>query len=93
MVLDTQGTKDVNPYFNSSYINPQTVEIKFHGYGIQSVLNFLQDVHLVKYQNVNLKKLTSIRPSFQAGLISSAVIDAAHQSLIDHKSSHVEIQL
>jgi len=93
IVLDSQGTKELNPYFNSSCINPQTGEINFHGYGIKSVLNFLQDVHLVKYQNVNLKKLTSNRPSFQAGLISSAVIDAAHQSLLAQKSSPVEILL
>jgi predicted dehydrogenase len=90
-VTDSQGVKDVNPYFSSSWIDPQTGKIKFHGYGIQSVLQFLRDVHWVKYHNGNLEELITSRPSFQSGLISTAVIDAAHQSLLIHQSSPVEI--
>ena len=93
MVTDTQGIKDVNPYFSSSWIDPQTGKIKFHGYGIKSVLQFLRDVYSVKIQNVNLEQLTTTRPSFQSSLISSAVIDAVHQSLLTRQSSPVEVQL
>lgn len=93
IVTEPQGIRDVNPYFSSSWIDPQTGKIKFHGYGIQSVLQFLRDVHWVKYHNGKLNELITNRPSFQSSLISSAVIDAAHQSLLIHKSSPVEIQL
>ena len=92
-VIDSQGINDLNPYFCSSWTDPKTNNLTFQGYGIKSVLQFLQDVQLIKYGNGNLEDLSTSRPSFQSSLISSAVIDAAHQSLIHQNSTPVEIQI
>jgi len=90
-VIDSKGINDLNPYFCSSWTDPKTNNLTFQGYGIKSVMQFLQDVQLIKYGNGNLEDLSTSRPSFQSSLISSAVIDAAHQSLIDQNSTPVEI--
>ena len=92
-VIDSKGINDLNPYFCSSWTDPKTNNLTFQGYGIKSVMQFLQDVQLIKYGNGNLEDLSTSRPSFQSSLISSAVIDAAHQSLIDQESTPVEIQI
>ena len=92
-VIDSKGINDLNPYFCSSWIDPITNNLTFQGYGVKSVLQFLEDVLCVRNKNGNLEDLITNRPSFQSSLVSTAVIDAAHQSLIDQNSSPVEIQI
>ena len=47
----------------------------------------------IDLENGKLEDLSLNRPTFQSGLISTAVIDAAHQSLLENNSSPVEIRI
>ena len=64
----------------------------FKGYGIDSVLQFVRDVQMFKDGEISLESLSKVRPSFQMCRISSAVIEAAHQSLAQ-QNIPVKIQL
>ena len=64
----------------------------FNGYGINSVLQFVRDVQMFKDGEISLETLVKVRPSFQTCRISSAVIEAAHQSLAQ-QNIPVKIQL
>ena len=81
IVEDGQGIQDVNPYFSSSWKETINQNLMFNGYGIKSVLQFVKDVQMFKDGEIELETLEKIRPSFEVCRISSAVIEAAHQSL------------
>ena len=57
--------------------------IKWEGYGIQSIKTFLCDVLALEMKQKSLKDLEIVRPSFKESLLSTAVIEAAHNSLND----------
>jgi D-galacturonate reductase len=81
IVEDGKGIQDVNPYFSSSWKENINQYLLFNGYGIKSVLQFVKDVQMFKDGEIELETLKKIRPSFEVCRISSAVIEAAHQSL------------
>ena len=91
VVQDDQGIQDVNPYFSSSLKDPSTKQLTFDGYGIKSVLQFINDVQMFIMGKIDLKQLEESRPSFKVCLISTAVIEAAHQSLI-HQNTPVMVK-
>ena len=64
----------------------------FNGYGIKSVLQFVKDVQMFKDGKMELETLEKIRPSFKVCRISSAVIEAVHQSLAQ-QNFPVKIQI
>ena len=92
IVEDGQGIQDVNPYFSSSWKETITQNLMFNGYGIKSVLQFVKDVQMFKDGEIELETLEKIRPSFEVCRISSAVIEAAHQSLAQ-QNFPVKIQI
>jgi uncharacterized protein YktA (UPF0223 family) len=56
-------------------------KVKFEGYGIKSVMQFINDVQMVDSGKIDIKQLLNTRPSFKMCRVSTAVIEAAHQSL------------
>lgn len=81
VVLDDQGVQDINPYFSICRQDPVSGKLKFSGYGISSILQFIHDVLSFVSGNIELKTIEKERPSFQAALVSTAVLDAAGKSL------------
>ena len=81
VVLDGHGVQDMNPYFSNSWKDPDTQRLTFNGYGIQSILQFIKDVSQFQAGEIDLISLEKKRPSFKACCVSTAVIEAAHQSL------------
>jgi D-galacturonate reductase len=81
VVQDEHGIQDLNPYFNSSYYDNMNKKLTFTGYGIKSVMQFINDVQMVESGNIEIKQLLNTRPSFKMCRVSTAVIEAAHQSL------------
>jgi hypothetical protein len=92
IVEDGQGIQDVNPYFSSSWKETKNQNLMFNGYGIKSVLQFVKDVQMFKDGEIELETLENVRPSFKVCRISSAVIEAAHQSL-NQQNFPVNIQI
>jgi predicted dehydrogenase len=92
IVEDGQGIQDVNPYFSSSWKETINQNLMFKGYGIKSVLQFVKDVQMFKDGEIELETLENERPSFKVCRISSAVIEAAHQSLAQ-QNFPVKIQI
>lgn len=92
IIEDGQGVQDVNPYFSSSWKDHTNQKLMFNGYGINSVLQFVRDVKMFKSSEISLETLENIRPSFKVCRISSAVIEAAHQSLTENNYP-VKIQI
>ncbi len=92
IIEDGKGIQDVNPYFSSSWKESINQNLMFNGYGIKSVLQFVKDVQMFKDGEIELETLEKIRPSFKVCSISSAVIEAAHQSL-NQQNFPVNIQI
>jgi D-galacturonate reductase len=92
IVEDGEGIQDVNPYFSSSWKETINQNLMFNGYGIKSLLQFVKDVQMFKDGEIELDTLEKIRPSFEVCRISSAVIEAAHQSLAQ-QNTPVKIQI
>lgn len=92
IVEDGEGIQDVNPYFSSSWKETINQNLMFNGYGIKSLLQFVKDVQMFKDGEIELDTLEKIRPSFEVCRISSAVIEAAHQSLAQ-QNTPIKIQI
>jgi len=92
VVTDDQGVQDVNPYFTASWKDDLSGNRVFEGYGIKSVLRFVDDVLAVRAGNVTIAELEGSRPGFRACVVSTAVVEAARQSL-ENNSNPVEVSL
>ena len=89
-VVDGVGVRDVNPYFSSKR-KDASGKVTYSGYGIDSVLQFVGDVHGVKSGATTVEALES-RPTFSQCLVSTAVVEAAHESLA-RGSEPVDVRL
>lgn len=81
LVLDGKGVGQPNPYFSASWHNALDKTLRFSGYGIRSVLQFIDDVMDLQDGRRSLEDFEHVRPTFRQCLISTAVVDAANQSL------------
>lgn len=81
LVTDNIGVKDVNPYFTSQYPDSSTGKLTYDGYGIKSIIQFVNDVANVIDGKVELTELNKSRPSFDTCIVSSAIIEAAKESV------------
>jgi len=81
MLVDGGGVEDLNPYFTASWSDDVTGHRRYNGYGIKSVHQFITDVAAVRDGRISVGGLETSRPSFAAGLISTAVVEAARKSL------------
>jgi len=79
--VDGGGVEDLNPYFIASWSDDVTGHRRYKGYGIKSVHQFITDVSAVRDGRISVGGLETSRPSFAAGLISTAVVEAARKSL------------
>ena len=55
--------------------------IRWQGYGIDSIVTFLNDIIDLENSLKSLHDLQNERPSFKESLISTMVVEAAHRSL------------
>jgi len=91
-VRDSEGVRDLNPYFSSAFGSGQVEDpLRFSGYGIASVLQFIDDVLSFCNGQSRLDELNRKRPSFDAGVVSSAVVEACNLSLVNSKSIDIEL--
>ena len=81
MVTDERGIEDLNPYFSSLSYDPAIGAQRCWGYGPDSILAFLGDVADLRGGRRTAAELDEIRPSFASALVSTAVIEAAGESL------------
>jgi predicted dehydrogenase len=80
IVVDGSGIEEPNPDFCMVYGDHQGGK-QWKGYGIDSITTFLNDVVDINNSNITLEQLQEIRPVFTVGLVSTAVVEAAHLSL------------
>jgi D-galacturonate reductase len=80
-VRDETGVKDLNPYFTTEWRDDLTGQLSFHGYGIDSIMQFIGDVGAYREGTVTLEDLNRVRPSFRDGVVTTAVVEAAAASL------------
>lgn len=92
VVQDELGIQEINPYFCTSRKEPNTKLITFNGYGIKSILQFVNDVRMFLMKKIDLTELEKSRATFKVCKISSAVIEATNQSL-KNKSLPVKVKI
>lgn len=80
LVTEEDGVEDVNPYFSQLYDAPAGAPGVF-GYGPRSIQQFLTDARDVIQDPRRIAALTATRPSFEAALASTAVVEAVNASL------------
>ena len=78
--IDGKGIEHPNPYYCKNYINSEG-KVEWKGYGVNSVLTFLDDMVDLANQSISVKNLEKKRPNFTEALISTAVVELAHKSL------------
>jgi len=79
--LDDHHMEQPNPDYCMEYSGDRNVK-EWRGYGIDSITTFLSDVEDINNNIVNIETLKFIRPTFSEALISTAVVEAAHKSLL-----------
>jgi len=79
--LDDHHMEQPNPDYCMEYSGDRNVK-EWRGYGIDSITTFLSDVEDINNNIVNIESLKFIRPTFSEALISTAVVEAAHKSLL-----------
>lgn len=84
---DSGGIQHINPDFCMAY-GTKDGDVYWHGYGIESITTFLTDVKDLEADKKSLSDLQVERPSFKQSLLSTMIVEAAHQSL--QNESHWE---
>ena len=80
--LDSHHLEHPNPDFCMEYFGHTNAK-EWRGYGIDSITTFLSDVEDINNNRADIESLSLIRPTFSESLISTAVIEAAHKSLLN----------
>lgn len=82
---DDLGVQHINPDFCMSF-GVNNGEIHWHGYGIESITTFINDVVALEASSKTLSDLESNRPTFKESSISTMVSELAHRSLKDNSN-------
>ena len=78
-VTDERGIEAINPYFASPHrIGGRVI---YHGYGIDSIKTFLNDVLQVQEGTARIEELEEQRATFKQSIVPTAVLEAISQSL------------
>jgi len=85
--LDDSYLEQPNPYYCMEYSRYDNKK-EWRGYGIDSIVTFLSDIENINSNKTNIESLNSIRPTFSEAIISTAVIEAAHKSLLSNNEWH-----
>ncbi len=83
--IDGSCLEQPNPDFCTAY-GTEPGQMEWRGYGIDSVCCFLDDVRALERGETSIKELERMRPTFAEALISTAVVEAAHNSLLENNS-------
>lgn len=83
IVTDENGIEEPNPDFCSMY-GTIAGDVTFRGYGIESVLQFLDDVCGIESGVLNIARLDGRRPTFKDSIIPTAIIEAVNKSLAEN---------
>ncbi len=92
IVTDQKGIEHINPDFCVEYGNSE-INYFWDGYGINSVLVFLEDTLKLYSNKITVKKLNKIRPTFKEAIYSSAILDYANKSLKSSNNSWLKIKI
>lgn len=79
IVSDEKGIEEPNPYFCSAY--GASGEAYYHGYGVNSIHQFLDDVVKIEEGKIKIEDLEDKRPTFRQSIVPTAVLEAINQSL------------
>ena len=91
-VVDGQGVQDIKPYFTVSFHDVGDGSLRFSGYGINSIQQFVSDVIAFRNGEITWDDLNAQRPSFDAGIVSTAVVEATGRSLQENNRT-VELEI
>ena len=89
LLYDDETLEEPNPDFCRDYKTAEGL-LAWEGYGIESIVNFLQDVDELIAGKSKPQNLEGRRPTFSEALFSAAVNEAAEASL-KNNSDWVEI--
>ena len=78
--FDNEKIEHINPDFCRSFKNEKGLEV-WEGYGIQSIITFINDVHDIICKKKSPIDYENIRPTFSESLFSTSVIESAMKSL------------
>ncbi len=81
--VDDHHIEQPNPDYCMDYVDDNGNKV-WRGYGIDSIKTFLSDVVDINNKKVDISSLEKTRPTFSEALISTAVVEAAHLSLLDN---------
>lgn len=79
-IVTDAGTEEPNPDFTVAY-GTRPGQVEFQGYGIDSIMQFLDDVVRINAGLLTPGALEGQRPTFREGVTSVAVAEAAGHSL------------
>lgn len=92
IVTDQKGIEHINPDFCVEYGNSKN-SYYWDGYGISSILIFLEDTLNLYSNKISVKQLNKIRPTFKEAIYSSAVLDYANKSLKSLSNNWLKIKI
>jgi D-galacturonate reductase len=81
LVTADGGIETLNPYF-SMILDDANGAATFQGYGFKSIQRYVLDVCDVMANRVSPGSLEATRPSLRQALVSTAVVEAVNQSLL-----------
>lgn len=90
LVTDEGGIEEPNPDF-CSMRGTVAGDVSFHGYGIESVHQFFDDVCSIESGALNIAGLEGRRPTFKDSIVTTAIIEAVNKSLAEN-SRWIEIR-
>ena len=80
IVSDSENSEVPNPDFCRPY---GTEKVRWHGYGIDSITTFLDDVLEIENNRIAPSDLEGFRPTFKEALVSTTILELASKSLHD----------
>ena len=81
LITDEAGIEEPNPDFSTCYGVAGNGPVSFRGYGIDSILQFLQDVRQIGDGSMAAGDLEGSRPTFRDALVPTLALEAANRSL------------
>ena len=79
-VLDARGAEAVNPYFSRLRVDVAGTPT-FGGYGIESIVQFVEDIAAIEAGAADATAFAGRRPTFDDAVVSTAVVEAVNASL------------
>ncbi len=92
VVTDNEGIKNPNPYFCQPYKDYSSGKTEWRGYGIESVVQFLEDSLAVASHTKVASDFANSRSTFRQALVATSVSEAVNKSLSE-KGQWININL